>query len=335
MAQQIIKGGGAFTRNNIDDINANFSALYGTTLAVGNVYYCNPTTSVAVSVQDGSYAKPFSTLAAAYNACVSGNNDTVVLIGDGTTAATARISDTFTWSKNATNLVGIAAPTLFSQRARIAPTSGATAFANFFAVSGNGCTFQNIQFYQGFDTGTTSEICLTVTGSRNVFKHCHIGGMGDAASAQSTGSRSVKISGGGAENVFEDCVIGLDTVTRTVANATLELAGGTARNVFRRCIFPFMTSSADVLGILGTGASCVDRENYFQGCVFANAIKSTSTGMTVLASFTNAAPGGALVFQNCLTMGITKFGDTNALANSYIDMAAVSASAGGLGVNPS
>jgi hypothetical protein len=37
----------------------------------------------------------------------------------------------------------------------------------------------------------------------------------------------------------------------------------------------------------------------------------------------------------CALVGITKFGDTNGLANSYIAAAAVSAAAGGLAVNPS
>jgi hypothetical protein len=335
MSQTLITQVGALTKATRDAINANFTSLFGQLFVVGNTYYCNPTTTVAVSQQDGSLAKPFSTLLAAYNACVSGHNDIVGLIGDGTTGATARVDAAFTWSKNATHLIGICSPVLFSQRARIAPTAATTAFANFFTISGNGCIFQNIQWFHGFNTGTTAEICMTVTGSRNYFGNCQIAGMGDTTGAADAGSRSLKIgSAGSGENVFENCVIGLDTVSRSAANASVELAGATPRNVFRRCIFPFMGTSASVLGILGTGAECVDRENYFQDCVFSNAIKSTSTQMTALLSFTNAAPGGAVVFQRCMMMGVTKFGDTNGLANSYIDMPAVSAAAGGLGINP-
>lgn len=334
MPQDIVKGGGSFTRQNIDAINNNFNLLFAAVLAVGNVFYCQPDTSVPAGSQDGSLAKPFSTLAQAYNACVSGNNDTVVLIGDGTTGATARVDSAFTWAKDATHLLGIAAPGLFSLRARLAPTPAATAFANFFTLSGNGCVFQNIGFFHGFNAGVAAEICVTVTGSRNVFKNCSIAGMGDTTGATDTGSRSLKISGGG-ENLFEDCTIGLDTVTRTVANASVELAAGTPRNVFRRCIFPFMTSNAGVLGILGTGNACCDRLNEFVDCEFINAIKSTSTQMTALLSFTTNAPGGMVVFKRCMMVGVTKFGDTNGLANSYIDMPAVSAAAGGLGLNPS
>ncbi len=198
------------------------------------------------------------------------------------------MNSAFTWAKNATHLLGIASPIMISQRARIAPTSSTTAFTPFFTISGNGCVFQNIQWFYGFDTGTTSALGMVLTGSRNYFKNCQIAGMGDNETAQSAGSRSLKIgSAGSGENLFEDCTIGLDTITRTAANASLELTAGTVRNIFRRCLFPFMTSSATVLGILGTGAACCDRSNQFDQCIFENAIKSTSTAMTVLASFTS------------------------------------------------
>jgi len=333
--QQLVSQVGAFTSATKDAINANFSTVFGGLLQVGNVYFCKPDTTVPVSSQTGGQSAPDSTLLAAYNRCLAGNNDVVVLVGNGATSATARVDASFTWSKNATHLLGIASPVLMSQRARIAPTGTTTAFTPFFTISGNGCVFQNIQWFYGFDTGTTSALGVVLTGSRNYFKNCHIAGMGDAASAQSAGSRSLKIgSAGSGENLFEDCTIGIDTVARTAANASLELAGATPRNTFRRCLFPFMTSSATVIGILGTGAGCVDRTNLFESCTFENAIKSTSTTMTALLQFTNASPGGMVVFKDCAMVGVTKFGDTNGLANSFLDMAAPSNSAGGLMVAP-
>ena len=328
---RLLSGGGAFTRQNISDINDNFASVLPFT--PGNLIYLQPSSS-NTQAADGSIQKPYTDLPTAYSAARNGMNDVIILVGNGAASGTARLSAAFTWAKDSTHLIGIDSPVLISQRARIAPTSGVTAFANFFTVSGNGCLFQNIQWFQGFTTGTTSEICMTVTGGRNVFKNCQIAGMGEAAGAQSTGSRHLKVSTTG-ENVFEDCTIGQDTVTRTVANASVEFAGGTPRNIFRRCYFPVYGSSAGVLVILGTGASCVDRFNEFHDCVFVNAIKSGSTGLTAVGSFTSASPGGLVIFKDCASIGATKFGDTNFLANSYIDMAAVSDSAGGLGVNPS
>lgn len=332
-----ITGGGAFTRQNISDINGNFQQVGGPWTPNGKVVYLSPS-SGNMQPQDGSGAKPYTALSAAYSAVRTSQNDQLVLVGDGTTAATARVDAAFTWSVSSGSLIGYGAPNIYGQRARIAPTASTTAFSPFFTITGNGNLFQCIEWFHGFTAGTATEICLTLTNaSHNVFQRCQIAGMGDTdgTSGTGTGSRSLKISGGG-ENLFEDCVIGLDTVARTVANASIEFAGGTARNVFRRCILPFFATGAGALGILGTGNACVDRANIFEDCLFVNSVKSgAGTAMTALGSFSTASPGGLIVLKRCMAVGITKFGDTNFLTNSYIDMASVSNSAGGLGVNPS
>lgn len=334
MPQRTIAGGGSFTRNNITDINANFSALFGALLQVGNTYFLQPDTLLATGAQDGTLAKPFATLQQAYDACTSGNNDVVALIGDGTTSATARLSAAFTWAKDATHLIGLSSGVTISNRSRVAPTSGATAFANFFTVSGSGCRFQNIQWFQGFGTGTTSQICMTVTGGRNLFVGCHIAGMGDDASAQSTGSRNLKISGTG-ENMFVDCTIGIDTVTRTVANASLELASATPRNQFIDCLFPFMTSAATVLGVLTSGSGAIDRFTHFDGCSFLNAVGSTSTTMSALATMA-ASAGGVLHFKDCSLLGITEFGsDATTLNQIRVMGASGTAATTGIAIIPS
>jgi len=45
--------------------------------------------------------------------------------------------------------------------------------------------------------------------------------------------------------------------------------------------------------------------------------------MTVLGSFTSASPADGALPQ-CAMVGVTKFGDTNFLANSFLDMPATS-----------
>lgn len=327
-----IDGGGSFTRKNIADLNANFSLL-AAGFTPGNVIYCN-TASPNVGPQDGSATKPFSSFDTAYGTMRSGYNDVLVLVGNGLTSGTARVNSAFTWGKDAAHLVGVAAPVMFSQRARIAPSSGTTAFTPFFTISGNGCVFQNIQWFMGFTTGTTAQLGMVITGSRNYFQNCAIDGMADNESAQSATSRSLKIATGG-ENYFRKCSIGVDTITRTQANASLEFASGTTRNYFDNCVFPFMTSAAGVLGVLGTGAACMDRTQTFDNCTFENAIKSTSTVMTVLGSLTSASPGGLMLYKQCILIGIGEYGDANALANSYIDGFTGAAATSGIAVNPS
>lgn len=331
-----VTGGGAFTRQNIADINANFSRLEASLSgSVGNIIYCYPSSGY-LGPQDGSIDAPYSDIVTAYGKGRNGKNDVIVLVGNGAASGSARISATLTWAKDALHLVGVDSGVNVSNRARIAPTSGATAFANFFVLSANGCLIQDVAFFHGFGTGTTAQICVNVTGSRNKFDNCHIAGMGDAASAQDAGSRSVKIgSGGSGENMFVNCTIGLDTVTRTVANASVEFAGATPRNQFINCLFPFQTSAAGVLGILATGNGSMDRFQYFDRCMFINNIKSTSTTMTVLASCTTASPGGLILHNRSVLVGIGEYGDTNGLANSYVDGLTGAAATSGIAVNPS
>ncbi len=57
--------------------------------------------------------------------------------------------------------------------------------------------------------------------------------------------------------------------------------------------------------------------------------------MTVLASFTTASPGGLLLHKNSTLVGIGEFGDTNGLANSYVDGGPPAAATTGIAVNPS
>ena len=156
------------------------------------------------------------------------------------------------------------------------------------------------------------------------------------ASAADAGSRSIKIgSAGSGENYFEECTFGEDTTTRTTANATLEFSGGTVRNAFRRCFFVMKGGSSAPLHILGTGASCVDRVQFFDNCMFINAIASGGTTISTVGSFTSASPGGLVAIHESYTVGATKWGDTNFLANCYIDMPAVSQAAGGLALTAS
>jgi len=324
--------------------------IAGAPLFTGNWFFVD-----AVNGNDantGAADSPLATIYVAYSKMVSGNNDVAVIVGNGGTTGTQRLSvanaqvadstattGTLTWAKNACHIIGQTAPTGVAQRARFAPPTGTYTQAtfgsgNFVVVTGSGCYFANFSLFNSFSTGGTNQICWTDSGGRNYYENVNFGGIADAASAADTGARSLKISGTTGENTFVNCTIGLDTVTRSVANASLEFAGGTPRNAFIGCNFPFQTSAAGVLGILGTGAACMDRWQKFIGCTFINNIKSTSTVMTVLTSLTNASPGGLILMKGATLVGIGEFGDTNGLANTYVDGGAPTAATTGIAVNP-
>lgn len=301
-----------------------------------------------------SPSSPLKTLYRAHALCRDGNNDVVILIGNGQASGSARLSlalaqsvdptvttGVLNWTKNATHLVGVCAPSRQAQRARIAPPSGVYTQAtfgsgNFVVVTGSGCFFSNFSVFQGFSTGGVNQIAWTDNGNRNAYQNVDIFGQADAASAADAGSRSLKIGLlGSGENSFYGCTIGGDTVARSVG-AALELAGATPRNTFEDCIFPVDASAGGALSILGTGAGCVDRFNMFKRCLFLNAMSSGATAQTVIASFTNAAPGGYLAFMDSAFIGDanTNWGDANMLANSWINMPTPATLTGGVSVKP-
>lgn len=324
--------------------------IAGSPLFTGNWYFVNPATGSDGNT--GAADSPFATLYQAHAKMLSGNNDVCVLVGNGATSGTARLSTalaqtidstvtagTLVWSKNACHLIGQCAPTMVGQRARIAPPTGVytvTTFgsANFITVSSQGCYFANFSTFNGFSTGGANQICWTDTGGRNCYSNVLFGGMGDAGSAADAGSRSLKISGTIGENTFYNCEIGLDTVSRGAANASLEFAGGTPRNTFVGCNFPFETSSATVLGIIGTGAANMDRWQKFDRCTFINGAQSGSTTMSGLSTLA-ASSGGLLLMKDATLVGITEFGtDATSRGQIYVDGGAPTAATTGIAVNP-
>jgi hypothetical protein len=321
----------------------------GTPLFTGKWYFVDPANGS--NGNSGAADSPWASVYYAFSRCTSGNNDVIVLVGNGGTSATQRLSlanaqavdssvtaGTLVWNKNATHLIGEAAPG-FNARARFAPPTGTytqSTFGsgNFVTVSGTGCYFSNISLFNGFSTGGNSQICWTDTGNRNVYNNVMFGGAGDAASAQSTSSRSLLISGSGGEHTFNNCEFGLDTVTKTVANATLEFAGATPRNTFNNCNFSFQTSAATPIGILGSGTGNIDRWQKFDRCTFINNVQSTSTTMSGLATLA-ASSGGLLLMKDCTLVGITEFGtDATTRGQIYVDGGTVTAATSGIAVNP-
>jgi hypothetical protein len=315
---------GAFTNLTVAAINAALGqAGFGTT---GNVYYCDPVNGLDTNdgqtpnaVQLSGGHGPVQTLAAGYNFLRSGYNDVLVLIGNGQSSGSARIT-TLTWSKNAAHLLGICAPSAISQRARIAnpTTSGLTITAAFFTVSGNGCLFQNLSWFVGAgagQTGIAASICMAVSGARNAFINCDIEGMGDTTASADAGSRSLVITAD--ENYFSHCNIGLDTIQRTNANSSVEIKGGAARTIFENCTFPVDSSDGLQYMLLGAAALSLDRFVLFKGCLFLNALNSGSTILAQLFHLVASVGGIAILDINCAWIG-TAIGDTATKAQVYM-----------------
>ena len=273
--------------------------MAGLPLVTGRVIFCD-----AVNGNDGNNGggeDPVQTLTQAYSMMTDGNNDVVVIVGDGSTAATQRLSSTLTWAKDACHLVGMTAPNMFNKRARISTATGATTNVNpLIEVSAQGCLFSNFSIFQGVGQSATDEQCLLVSGQRNAFYGVDIQGIGAAAGAARAGSYNLKLYGG-SENLFAGCTIGTDTIARGAANSNVLIRKNASnvastRNVFLNCIFPMLASAATPVFIDANESGGMDRFALFSGCWFLNAINSTGTALTAAVAF-HASQGGTIIID--------------------------------------
>lgn len=300
----------------------------------------------------------FASLYRAHYMMTAGQNDVCFLIGNGSTTGTCRLSlanalaaqgpsetaattGTLTWSKAACHLIGIDAPTQINQRARISTASGDTyagfgSTADFVKISASGCYFANFALIQGIAIGADGDITLDLTGDQNYFRNVHIGFPQGSTNLAGTATRAALFNGA-SENTFEACTFGIDTVSRTAANATVEFAtGASTRNVFRGCIFTSWGTSASIVHLLVTGTA-LDRWTLFDSCLFTDNAFAGGTAMSTVASMTTNDPGGAFVMQNSSYAGAasgTKWGDTNALVQMRVDNVG-GTTTGGLMLRPS
>ena len=297
----------------------------------------------------GSADEPLKTIYKAHDLMQAGNNDVCVIVGDGGTTGTQRLSianaqvgdpaattGTLNWSKNACHLIGMTAPTGISPRARLAPETAATlttfGSGTLANVTASGCYFANFQAFSGYATGGNNQLCWVDSGDRNYYADVHFAGAGDTASAQSTSSRSLVLDGG-SESTFVSCTFGVDTVQKTVANSIVEFKAGSTRNKFINCDFLWWSNSATTLVVSAAAASAIDRWIKFDNCAFLG----FGTALTGIASLAASAGGYLLMKNSTLVSGsATNWGaDATSLAQMYVDGGAPTAGTTGIAVNPS
>jgi hypothetical protein len=237
---------------------------------------------------DGNSGKTWSrsllTLEAAYAKCVANQNDTVVLVG-GPTALNPAIP--IVWDKSYTHLVGLSAPLSMGQRCRVVGT-GDLDLSVLFTLSGSGCIVKNVQFFDGKNSAANGA-CVLVSGSRNYFENVFVAGMGDGtASGPSTRAGSYSLEVTGAENLFRDCTVGLDTIPRTAASSEAIISG--VRNRFLHCEFRTqgLAAAGNFLVTIDASTSSKGQDTQFEDCLFFNFTPNwaagTANAFTVLGS---------------------------------------------------
>lgn len=297
----------------------------------GNHYFVDPK-SGSNGNSGKSPKQAVKDITAAYALTADESDDVIHLLargGSSTNEYTSRLSETLVWAKNRVHLVGHAAPTGISPRARISTASGqALAIDPMIQVTGSGNVFANFQVYNGIDAAVAAN-GIEVTGGRNYFYRVHIVGIGNAKNDVAN-AYSLKLTGGG-ENLFEQCTIGADTIAKgSLADSELMLATLTARNRFWGCdIRTFAEAATHQFMLIGAGA--IEREVEFRGCKFFNPSTSTSAVAMTEAIDINASQNGIVTLIDCTLIGADDWeaGDEGL---SFIDGAAPTDSTSGIAV---
>src|SRR3990167_774984 len=283
--------------SSIGDLADGFGSAFLPAL-IGNTYFVNPSLSVSGS---GTVDDPFNSVLAAYNQCTDGANDVVFMIGQSSAWSPAA---SLTWSKSYTHLIGISSPLPgMGQRCRIVG-SASVDISPVITFSGTGCIVSNIQIFNGKDADSSSGAVI-VSGARNAFINVFFAGMGHATPAARTDSYSLKVTG--AENLFADCTIGLDTIDRSAANYELWLSTGSVSNTFKRCHILSQSDTNTRGAVLIDG---MDRWVIFDDCLFENFSVNWATAITNAFSITVATTHYVILRGACQFVGYTGIADT-------------------------
>ena len=283
---------------------------------VGEPTYLDPTNG-----SDGNNGhtpdRAYATFPTAF-ADTPGNLHNVLYYRSGTSSIS--LSAAVDWSKSYTHFVGIAAETMVATRARIFQAAAAIDLSPLFTVSGNGNKFYNIYTFQGVDD-TGSLINWSITGSRNRFWRCHFAGGGHATQAINGGA-SLQINGGG-ENLFEECTIGVDTISAATGMMGLlyPATGAAPRNKFKNCLFTMHAGNNAAAFIELLGNSGIDRYQTFDNCWFINLSPTAMTQIFAVAAGFDTN-NKRFLLKDCVSVGAPKW-DNAQLSAVFGNMNAV------------
>lgn len=258
-------------------------------------------------------------IGAAYAKTIDKSGDTIYFLNDGNTSGSSREATLpITWSKDNVHLVGLCAPVGMSQRSRITPVSTAALTAvPVIDVTGNGNIFANLQIaHFGADTDGIATQGVAVSGARNYFHNVHIVGIVNNNSGDEAAAVDLLIDGG-QENLFKHCTIGIDTVARSVANASIELTTQAARNVFEDCLLPMLADAGTPVFVKADGSTDLDRFTLFKNSALINAMESGATILTSAVNVHNSA-GGLVMFHGSQIAGATNVAAADN-GNVYVD----------------
>jgi hypothetical protein len=267
-----------------------------------NVYLVDPANGSDTAAGD-RWTQPLASVEAAYAKCVTNQHDVILMLGSPTSNT---LVASITWSKNFVHLVGMSnnLPGI-GQRCGIVG-SAASDLAVLVTFSGYGCIVRNIRFYNGGDSDADKG-AVVVSGNRNEFTNCLFVGMQHATPAARAGSYSLKVTG--AENLFDRCCIGYDSITRGVGEPPeLWISTGASKLFFRKCMILTRSETITASPVL------IDAVNLgyieFEDCIFVNTSTNWAVSLTDCMSITATGTHYIALRGANQLVGITGWADT-------------------------
>lgn len=275
--------------------------------SVGNVWYVDPTAGSDTANSGTEADDAFATVTHALTAMAADNDDVLIIAATGSTGRTTE-GAAINWNKRRTHIIGN------GPIRNINPRNG-IGFAALggdvcFTVSATNCSFTNISIA----SFTDNNVLVDVTADYNTFNSVHFQGIANDTTGDDTAARSLRITGAG-ENIFVNCTVGVDTVTRSTTNASFEATGSCPRNQFINCLFPMYTDNAGPVFVKAATGNCNERFLMFDGCMFLNAVDGSSTTVTV-GMDVGATGNGVILMKDCWMRGATDMCDT--YTNVYV-----------------
>jgi len=241
----------------------------------------------------------FTSLATAYAACESNNNDVILLDANSAHLHSGELAV----SNNRTHFIGMDGGGRYSgQGTKISSTPG-TAAVSVIAVSGTRNTFRNIKFIQDDDEATSQNV-LKESGESSFYKNCQFM-FGDVDELDQTDTYEILFAGDSTE--FHECTIGADTLTTSAARTSVAFDKiGSARAVcslWKDCIWRVQSSSADFTFLKVIATTDLAFSHVFINPIMISAIIASTSAVasTVAVSSVASLVEGNVLFVNPAT----------------------------------
>lgn len=291
-------------------------ALYGLPFHKDAKYYFVDPADGSDSNDGLSPTNALAGIEAAEALMVANQHDTLFYIAG---SSGNNLAAALTWDKNYTHIIGIAAPTMVAQRARIFQTSTLTGASPLLDITATGCIFKNFYIFQGV-ADATSLLNVRVTGGRNYFENIHFAGGGHATQAVDGGASLALY--GAEECTFVNCTIGVDTIAAATGMMGLRLDTDAKRIIFKNCIFTMYAGHAGCGFVEVVDSAGFDRYILFDNCMFIN----DAAGFTMTTAFVIPAGMGSathrILLKDCTGIGFTDW-DTSDRGLMYLNMGTI------------